>query len=168
MANFNQTLRPTPFGLYDSDLQFQRDADSMVVFVLRKLGEDVLSVELTKKEIWACFEEATREFNGMIIEYQAQSNLANLLGTPTGSVDPNTGQNTINLTNVYVGQNLEFLDKQAEAYANLIGYGSTQNSFSGSIKLYEGVQNYDLYTQLVDQNNNALFSSVNNTGGKMR
>lgn len=168
MANFNQTLRPTPFGLYDSDIQFQRDADSMVVFVLRKLGEDVLSVELTKKEIWACFEEATREFNGYIIEYQAISNLANLLGTPTGSVDSTTGQNTINLTNVYVGQNLEFLDKQAEAYANLIGYGSTQNSFSGSIKMTEGVQNYDLYTQLVDSTGTPLFNSVNNTGGKMR
>ena len=50
MANFNQTLNPTPFGLYDSDVAFQRDANSMVVYVKRKLGEDFLSVELTKKE----------------------------------------------------------------------------------------------------------------------
>lgn len=169
MANFNQTPRPTPFGLYDSDPQFQRDADNMVVFVLRRLGEDVLSVELTKKEIWACMEEATREFNGYIIEYQAQSNLANLLGTPTGSLLAN-GQNSINLTNAYVGQNLEFLDRLAEPYANILGYGQTQNSFSGSLSLVEGVQDYDLYTQLVDPSNNnvSIYNEFGGGTGKMR
>lgn len=168
MASFNQTLRPTPFGLYDADPLFQKDADAMVVFVLRKLGEDTLSVELTKKQIWACFEEATREFNGMIIEYQAQSNLANILGTSSGSVNTTTGQNTINLTNVYVPQNLDFIDTQAEAYANIIGYGQTQNTFTGSIQLQNGVQDYDLYTQLVDESGNPLFNTVNPSGGKMR
>jgi len=168
MVNFNQTLRPTPFGLYDSDIQFQRDADSMVVFVMRKLGEDILSVELTKKEIWACFEEACREFNGYIIEYQAISNLVNLLGTSTGSIDSTTGLNTINLTNAYVGQNLEFLDRLAEPYANIIGFGSTQDSFSGSIHLRPGVQNYDLYTELVNDSGNPIYTTNNPTGGKMR
>lgn len=169
MPNFNQTLRPTPYGLYDSDLNFQRDADNTVVFVARKLGEDVLSVELTKKEIWACFEEAAREFNAMIIEYQAESNLASLLGTATGSVDSTTGQSNINLTNAYVGQNLEFLDRLAEPYANIIGLGQTQNSFSGSISLQEGIQDYDLYSQLIDPiTNQTIYNEIGGGTGKMR
>jgi hypothetical protein len=67
---------------------------------LRKLGEDVLSVELTKKMIWACFEEATLYFNAIMIEYQAKSNLAYLLGSPTGSIDPTTGKYQLNLVNI--------------------------------------------------------------------
>lgn len=168
MANFIQVLNPTPFGLYDSDLAFQRDADSMVVYVKRKLGEDVLSVELTKKEIWTCFEEATKLFNAWVIEYQTNSNLANLLGTPTGSFDPATGRNTINLTNTYIAPNLEFLDRLAEPYANIIGWGSTQNSFSGSIDMITGQQDYDLFTDLKDESGNPLYNMLSGSGGKMR
>lgn len=168
MATFVQTLNPTPFGLYDSDIAFQRDADSMVTYVKRKLGEDFLSVELTKKEIWTCFEESTKLFNAWIIEYQTISNLANLLGTPTGSFDAATGQNTINLTNTYIAPNLEFLDRLAEPYANIIGWGSTQNSFSGSIDMVTGQQDYDLYTDLKDQDGNPLYSMLSGSGGKMR
>jgi hypothetical protein len=168
MGSFAQTLNPTPFGLYDSDISFQRDADSMVIYIKRKLGEDFLSVELTKKEIWTCFEEATKLFNAWIIEYQTISNLANLLGTPTGSFDPATGQNTINLTNTYIAPNLEFLDRLAEPYANIIGWGSTQNSFSGSIDMITGQQDYDLYTALKDESGNPLYNMLSGSGGKMR
>lgn len=168
MGSFVQTLNPTPFGLYDSDISFQRDADSMVIYIKRKLGEDFLSVELTKKEIWTCFEEATKLFNAWIIEYQTISNLANLLGTPTGSFDPATGQNTINLTNAYIAPNLEFLDRLAEPYANIIGWGSTQNSFSGSIDMITGQQDYDLYTDLKDESGHPLYSMLSGSGGKMR
>jgi hypothetical protein len=168
MGFFVETPHPTPFGLYDSDPAFQRDADSMVVYVKRKLGEDVLSTELTKKEIWGAFEEATRMFNGWVIEYQAKSNLANLLGVPTGSWNSNTNQNTINLTNTYVMPNLEWLDRMAEPYANIIGFGSTQNSFSGSIDMVVGKQDYDLFTDLKDQYGNPLYSMLSGSGGKMR
>ena len=57
MATFANTTNPTPFGLYDDDETFQKDADKIVTFVKRKLGDDILSVELTKKQIWANFEE---------------------------------------------------------------------------------------------------------------
>jgi hypothetical protein len=97
MSTFNTTLHPTPFGFYDKYQLFQQDADNMVTFVLRALGEDVLGVELTKQMIWANFETATREFNGKMIEYQNTSNLSNLLGSATGSIDAN-GNNNINIT----------------------------------------------------------------------
>lgn len=168
MANFNQTLNPTPYGLYDSDVAFQRDADSVIVYVMRKLGEDVLSVELTKRAIWTAFEEATKMFNGWIIEYQTKSNLASLLGTPTGSYNPITGLNSINLTNTYIAPNLEFLDRMAEPYANIIGFGSTQNSFSGSIALTSGIQDYDLYTDLKDSDGQPLYNMLSGSGSKMR
>ncbi len=155
MSTFLTTFRPTPFGFYDSDPVFQQDADKVVFFVLRKLGEDILSVELTKKMIWSCFEEATLAFNSHIIEYQAKSNLSNLLGQPTGSVDPNnptenTAQLDVNLTDNYIRPNLEFLVRQAEPYAAEIGHGQSLDTYSGSIDLQLGKQDYDLYTDLRD------------------
>jgi hypothetical protein len=167
MPSFNQVLSPCAFNFWTSNPLFAADADNMVVFVLRKLGEDVLSVELTKKMIWTCFEEATREFNGMIIEYQFRSNLASILGTPTGSVDNTTGINNINLTNFYVKQNLQFLDRMSEPYASMIGYG-TQDTYSGSIQLSMGTQDYDINTELKDNSGNTIWSlQPPGSGGKM-
>ena len=51
MTSFLNTLNPTPFGFFDSDSVFQTEADRIVTFVKRKLGDDILSVELTKKQI---------------------------------------------------------------------------------------------------------------------
>ena len=45
MASFANTLSPTPFGFFDSDAQFQAEADAMVTFVKRKLGDDVLNFD---------------------------------------------------------------------------------------------------------------------------
>ena len=152
MSTFNTVLKPTAFGFFDSETAFQTDADKVVVFILRKLGEDVLSVELTKKMIWTCFEEAVLAFNSQIIMYQAKSNLSSLLGNPTGSIDPNTGkyQNNLNLVNNYLQPNLDYLVRQAEPYASEVGFGQSVDSYSGSIKLEVGRQDYDLYTELKD------------------
>lgn len=70
MATFAQTLSPTPFGIFDADAQFQTEADNMITFVKRKLGDDILSVELTKKQIWGNFEEATLEFGSLVNQYK--------------------------------------------------------------------------------------------------
>ena len=35
-----------PFGIYDSESVFNTDADNMVTFVKRKLGDDILSVRV--------------------------------------------------------------------------------------------------------------------------
>ena len=171
MAIFVQTLNPTSFGFFDSSQLFQWDSDKMVTFVLRSLGEDILGVELTKKMIWNFFENSTREFQGMIIEYQARSNLASLLGMPTGSIDGTNGlkPNSINLTNVYVRQNLELLDRMSEAYSSMIGLGGIQDTFSGSITLELNRQDYNLYTELKDDAGNTLFGNqTSGFGGKLQ
>lgn len=161
MATFNTTPNPCPFNWYSTDAAFQADADRLVTFVLRRLGEDFLSVELTRKMIYAAFEEATMLLNANIIEYQAKSNLTSLLGTPTASIDPTTGkfsQTSVNYTNTYVTPNLEWLTKQAEPYLSSIGYGQSQETYTGSIDLQIGKQDYDLYTDLKDQHGVPLYN----------
>jgi hypothetical protein len=141
MATFNETINPTPYGFYDSDGQFQTEADATVVFVKRKLGDDILSVELSKKQIWACLEEATLEYSNIINQYNIKNQLSNILGLPTSSTD---------LTNKYPRQSLEHLMRLAEPYATYAGVGGSQNHIIGYFDLEIGKQNYDFYTEMKD------------------
>lgn len=141
MSTFATTISPTPFGFFDSDATFQSEADAMVTFVKRKLGDDVLSVELTKKEIWACFEEATCEYSRLIHETKIVSELTNVLGLATGSV---------NITNRYSQRSLEYLLRMAEPYATNAFVGGSSNATLGYFDLEGGRQDYDIYTELKD------------------
>ena len=161
MSTFAQTLKPTPFGFFDSDLEFQKEADSIVTFIKRKLGDDILSVELTKKQMWSCFEESFLEYGRVINEAQAKSQLSNLLGTSTGSMDA--------ATQLFPRQSLEYLLRMAEPYSMEAGVGGSYNSVSGSITLQTGRQDYDIYEELKDTAGNLMVSaSANNPRSKMR
>jgi len=155
VATFANTTNPTPFGAFDSNSEFQSDADKMVTFVKRKLGDDILSVELTKKQIWATFEESVFEFSKIVNEYQARSQLSAFLGTATGSLSGSQGK--------YPRPTMEFLERQAEPYAGAAGIGGLSNTISGSIQLVDGQQDYDIYTQLKDGNDDLVVSSSMNT-----
>lgn len=151
MANFAQTVAPTPFGFFDSDTQFQLEADSMVTFVKRKLGDDVLSVELTKRMIWACFEEAVLQYGNLINEYQLRSELANLLGMTTvfsGTIVSGVLSSSVTVTNLYPRRTFEFLMRQAEPYAGYTGVGGSYDTYLGYIQLEAGRQDYNMYTEM--------------------
>jgi hypothetical protein len=162
MSTFSTTINPTPFGFFDSDSVFQTEADGMVTFVKRKLGDDVLSVELTKRQIWACFEESFLEYGKIINEYQAKSQLHNFLGTQTGTLAGSE--------NKYPRQTLEFFLRQAEPYAMEASLGGSYTSLSGTFLLTASKQDYDLYTELVDPDTNTplVSSSLNTQSSRMK
>jgi hypothetical protein len=138
MPNFSQTINPTPFGFFDNDPTFQTEADGMVTFVKRMLGDDVLSVELTKKQIWSCLEEACTEYSRLVHEMRIKSELINVLGLPTGS----------SITNVYPRQTLDFLIRMAEPYGTLAGVGGSYDLTLSYFDLEIGRQDYNIYTEL--------------------
>lgn len=159
MSSFAFTRNPTPFGFFDTDADFQTEADSIVTFVKRKLGDDILSVELTKKQIWSCLEESFLEYTRIINEADAKSQLNNHLGYPTGS----------NVKGLFPKQNLEYLLRMAEPYSMESGVGGSYNDVSGSIQLVENQQDYDIYESLVDDAGNLIVSSsANSPRNKMR
>ena len=151
MPSFINTIDPTPFGFFDADSEFQVEADKMIVFVKRALGDDILSVEISRKQIWMCFEESLLEFGSLVNQYQAKSQLSTLLGYPTGSLSSGSIQN------MYPRNTLEFLTRQAEPYSTQAGVGGSYNSMSGSLTLSAGQQDYDIYTQLSSSTGN-IFS----------
>jgi hypothetical protein len=157
VATFANTTNATPFGAFDADSEFKTEADQMVVFVKRKMGDDVLSVELTKKQIFANMEEASLEYSSILNQYQAKSQLVNFLGYSTGSMSGSQER--------YVRDNLEYLTRFAEPYAMEAGIGGSYNSVSGSIQLEGNRQDYDMYTELKDAAGTAIFD---NTRGKLK
>jgi len=154
MASFSNTSNPTPFGFFDTDTVFQTEADALITFVKRKLGDDILSVELTKKQIWATFEESFCEYGSIINQYQAKSQLGNLLGGATGSLSGSEQR--------FPRENFEFMLRRAEPYAMDAGLGGSYNSISGSIDITANKQDYDLYTELKDAGGDTLFSNSQN------
>ena len=176
MASFKSVVlageAPTPFGIFDSEKDFQFDADSMVTFVKRKLGDDILSVELTNKQIWMAFEEATLEYGRIVNEYQAKSQLGNLLGNDLNI--PSNDENTMDggpsgAEGKFPRETLEYLMRKAEPYASHAATGGAYNIYSGSIDLVDGQQDYDIYADMkVDIEGTEVLASTQFPNQKLR
>ena len=164
MATFANTGNPTPFGFFDSDTAFQQEADNLITFVKRKLGDDILSVELTKKQIWANLEEASLEYSSILNQYQAKSQIVQFLGMPTTGSDGHMSGSE----GRYPRENLDYLTRFAEPYAFEAGTGGSYDMMSGSIQLVKNQQDYDIYNTLKDASGDLIFSSSMNTAPRSK
>lgn len=139
-ASIAHVTSPTPFGVYDTDAQFQADANGMVKLVNTKLGGNILNVELKNQDIYACLEEASLEYSATVNSYQAKSVLADLIGSATGSLSGNQQKNP--------RAGLNFAKRRADAYSSEALVGGTRTLHSGSIDVVSGQQHYDLQVLL--------------------
>ena len=130
----------TPFGVFDDDLLFQKDADLVVDYVRKKLGEPVMEVHLSSSQIYAAFEEACLEYSAMVNSFQAQSTLSTFLGAPTGSLS--------GAENKYPVKTLALARNVSDPYAEGGGVNSSVPHYSGNIDLNVGQQDYDIPTWL--------------------
>jgi len=146
-----------PFGLYadvDSDLydtNFINGASDQVAFTYKKLGGDVLDIELTPGNIYASYEEAVLEYSYQINIHQAKNVLSDLLGMSTGTFD-HDGQmiggdakdSAANLS--YPRFEIGYAKRVSEGIATLVGAGGNKTMYSASFATTGGVQDYDLQT----------------------
>jgi len=73
----------TPFGFYDSDIDFQTEAPQVASFVARRLGFPVVDVELTHRQIYACLEEAITTYSNQVNQFNAREHMLSLQGMST-------------------------------------------------------------------------------------
>lgn len=132
------TVGQTPFGIFDSDSQFQADAGKLVAFVSRKLGESQIQVELSSSDVYVAFEESCLEYSATVNMYQAKSVLSSLLGSATGTLG---GQQ-----NRYPQLSLEWQRRMAQAYGDEAMVGGNRPLYSASIGMTTTTQDYDLQT----------------------
>ncbi len=124
----------TPFGFYDSDTQFQTDADKVAVFCARKLGYPIMEVELQDINFYSCFEEAVTTYGNEVYLMKIRDNYMSLEGSNTGS----------SLNNTVVNPGLANVIAVADNYGQAIQVGGHATLYSGSIPLVTNQQNYDL------------------------
>ena len=124
----------TPFGFYDSDADFQTDADRVAQFCATRLGYPTVDIEMGSGSLYACFEEAVTVYGNEVYLYKIRENYLSLEGNPTGSV-LNTEVITPTLGNEI---------RIAKTYGTEAGSGGDTEYYSGSIPLTAGIQDYDL------------------------
>tara|TARA_R110002012_G_scaffold274840_3_gene461245 strand:- start:261 stop:1424 length:1164 start_codon:yes stop_codon:yes gene_type:complete len=124
----------TPFGLYDSDSQFQSDADKVASWCAKRMGYPINDIELQATNFFTCFEEAVSEYGSQLNTYNIRDNMLNLYGAQTGS----------NLTGKKISPNLGGLIELTEEYGVEAGSGGNVTYYTGSITISANKQIYDL------------------------
>jgi len=89
-AGFNNltTVRGnTPFGYFDQDTEFVRDAKNCTAFVAQRLGvsggTSNMLTAITDTSVYAAFEEAVLTYGNMVYQYKIRDNYINIEGSDT-------------------------------------------------------------------------------------
>jgi len=124
----------TPFGFYDSDIEFSTDADKVAKFCATRLGYPLMDVELQSGSLYACFEEAVTVYGNEVFQYKIRENYLSFEGAPTGST----------ANNQLVEPNINRFVQIAKNYGTEALVGGNVTLHTGSVELTGSVQNYNL------------------------
>ena len=153
-----------PFGIYASSPTFLSGAADQVAFTYKKLGGDVLDIELAEGNVYAAYEESVLEYSYLVNLHQTKNSLSDLLGATTASFDQD-GQ--IIAGHALSGSNIElrypkfdygYVRRVTEGMSTETGLGGTVPIYSASIKTIGGVQDYDLQSMISESS--ALTASL--------
>ena len=128
------TTGSTPFGFYDTDTDFQTDADKVASFCATRLGYPLMDVELDSGSFYACFEEAVTTYGNEVFQYKIRENYLNVEGSPTGS----------SLNNKVVNPNLNSVINISKNYGTEAEVGGFVTRHTGSLNVSKSIQDYDM------------------------
>ena len=76
-----------PFGVYTGSSDFLSGASMQVDYTYRKLGGDVVDIELTPANVYSAYEEAVLEYSYIVNLHQGKNVLSDVVGNQTGTFD---------------------------------------------------------------------------------
>lgn len=154
-ANVNSAV---PYKIYSDDTaslyssEFISGAVDQVSYVYKKLGGDVLDLEITEGNVYAAYEEAVLEYSYLVNVHQATNILSDALGNTTGSFDSKgnieSGELSSSLAGGHVALKYPKFDysmtrRVADGIGAEVGLnGSVQ--YSASFAVSQDSQDYDL------------------------
>jgi hypothetical protein len=147
-ANVATTL---PFGIYATSNAFLSGAADQVAYTYKKLGGDVLDIELAEGNVYAAYEEAVLEYSYLVNLFQTKNSLSSYLGATTGSFDQD-GQITSgslsgsNIALRYPRFDYGYVRRISEGLATEAGFGGTTPIYSASVDRVVDQQDYNLQT----------------------
>ena len=140
-------LSSLPFGIYTTG-SFVSGAVDQVAYTYRKLGGDILDLEIKAENVYANYEEAVLEYSYLVNLHQAKNTLGSTLGNPTGSFDEDgnviSGQTGVQLK--YPKFNFGYAMKVGQQFSHEAGFGGTTPIYSASFDSVPDKQDYNLQT----------------------
>ena len=124
----------TPFGFYDHDQAFEKDADKVANFCALRLGYPLVEIELQAKNFYAAFEEAVTIYGNELYAYKIRENYLTLEGA----------KNTVDINKTIVTPNLNRVIDYSEQYGAEAGTGGNVPWHKMAVPLTASVQDYDL------------------------
>ena len=138
---------------YDSD-DFVSGAVDQVTYVYRKLGGDVLDIELREESVYAAYEEACLEYSYLINIHQSKNVLSDVLGAQTGTFDHKgdlrdgdplkDSLSGSHVTLKYPNFDYAYARRVADGISEEANVGGNTTVYSTNFDLESGVQDYDL------------------------
>jgi hypothetical protein len=135
-----------PFGVYSGNDDFLSGAAVQVAYTYKKLGGDVVDIELTPANVYAAYEEAVLEYSYILNIHQTKNSLSTYLGEATGTFDHNgdrkSGPENVNLK--FPRFTIGYSRRVGDGAAAAGGMGGTVRQYSASFQPANSVQDYDL------------------------
>ena len=157
-----------PFTVYSTIDAFLSGASDQVAYVYKKLGGDILDIEIKAGNVYTAYQEAVLEYSYLINSHQAKNVLSDMLGATTGTFDED-GELTSgsDASRDFPNFGFAYARRVAEGISTEAGVGGFQTVYSASFSLVPNTQQYDL--QLIVQNSSTIdassdyYGKVNNT-----
>ena len=148
-----------PFTVYSDSAAFISGAADQVAYVYKKLGGDVLDIEIKTGNVYAAYQEAVLEYSYMINSHQAKNVLSDMLGASTSSFDEDgeISGGASDASRDFPNFGFAYARRVAEGVSTEAGVGGFLTEYSASFKLEPNKQQYDL--QSIVQASSSLTSS---------
>ena len=131
-------------GFYTS-AAFVSGAMAQVAYTFKRLGGDVLDIELTAQNVYNHYEEAVLEYSYIVNLHQARNSLGSALGGPTGSFDhKGTVSGTDDVALKYPKFQFDYAFRAADKFSSEAMVGGTDPIYSASFDRVTEQQVYDL------------------------
>jgi len=149
IANVSGAL---PFGVYVNSAPFLSGAVDQVAYTYKKLGGDVLDIELSQGNVYAAYEEAVLEYSYIVNIHQSKNSLSDLLGAQTasfnqdGQITSGDGLSGSAIELRYPRFDYGYVRRISEGLSTETGIGGLTPIYSASFTTVNNRQDYDLQT----------------------
>ena len=140
-----------PFGVYATSADFLSGAADQVTYTYKKLGGDVLDIELAEGNVYAAYEEAVLEYSYLVNLHQSKNTLSSYLGAATASFNSDgqikAGYEALSGSEValrYPKYDYGYVRRVSEQMSTETGMGGTVPIYSASVPRVVDKQDYDL------------------------
>jgi len=164
-GNVNKSL---PYKIYSANSSvlfsgnFVSGAVDQVAYTHKKLGGDILDIELTEGNIYSAYEEAVLEYSYLINVHQASNALPSFLGHTTGTFD-HKGELTsgpVSASLKYPRFDYGFARNVSETIGAEVGLKDSVQ-YSASFDVVTGVQDYDLQSIITSKTGTPYEGKIN-------